>query len=395
MRVITSSPSMELSGANILMANLLDQFQKTGVETEWMLTGHNPIDDDSWMGHRLFGVHRFPPSPILAICERQALMLEHLRKMSPCVYLPNFDFDMACIAPALPKETSVVMIMHCDDPVYYNFVARYGQLFDAIVCVSQFVADKLRRVYPHLVERIVHISFGVDAPAELPLRHDSCDRYLNIVYCGRLTFHQKRIQDLAVIIKECYAAHLPVRFVIAGSGTDESAFCESIARALADGFVRHLGLVQNMEVLHLLDKADVLLITSDFEGLPIVLLEAMSRGCIPIVSKTESGVAELIQDGENGFLVPIGDVNGFVDAVKRLLAEPSLLARLSQAAFDRIRSGGFTVQRAALDYLELFNSLPLSVRKVSYARNSVPIVPSKYKIPTRILNRMRALLKVS
>ncbi|XHR26764.1 MAG: glycosyltransferase family 4 protein [Chthoniobacteraceae bacterium] len=386
---------MELSGANILMANLLDQFQRTGIETEWILTGHNPIDDYAWMGPRLFSVHRLPPTPILAICERQALMLEHLREMSPCVYLPNFDFDMACIAPALPEETAVVMIMHCDDPVYYDFVACYGQLFNAIVCVSQFVTNKLRNGHPHLTKRIVHIPFGVDAPVDLPLRHNKCDRYLNIVYCGRLTFHQKRIQDLAAIIRQCHDAHLPVRFLIAGTGADEKAFCESIAESLADGFVRHLGLVENTEVLNILDKADVLLITSDFEGLPIVLLEAMSKGCIPIASKAESGIDEVVQDGENGFLVPIGDVPSFIEALIRLIGDPSLLARLRQAAFARICSGGFTVQRAAADYLGLFNSLPICVRKVPIVRNGVPIVPSQYKISTRIVNKVKALLKVS
>lgn len=68
-----------------------------------------------------------------------------------------------------------------------------------------------------------------------------------------------------------------------------------------------------------LAKASFLLLTSRSEGLPLVLAEAMSRGCLPIVYDVRYGPADFITDGVDGFLVPDGDVEGIADRIERLL----------------------------------------------------------------------------
>jgi len=51
---------------------------------------------------------------------------------------------------ALSPDDTVVMIVHCDDPVYYDFMAQHGRLFNGIVGVSEFLTGKLRAAYPDL-----------------------------------------------------------------------------------------------------------------------------------------------------------------------------------------------------------------------------------------------------
>ncbi len=391
-RVVTSSPSLELSGANVLVANLLDELQKTGTPAEWIVTGRQPADDGAWLGTRQFKVHRLPPTKISDIRQRQKLLIEHLERQSPCIYLPNFDFDMACVAPALSSGTSVALIMHSDDPDYYDFVARHGELFNAIICVSEFLHRKLCTAHPEWRQRIVHIPFGVTPPLELPVRAKPPGHPLDVAYCGRLSFHQKRIQDLAEIILRCHEEHLPIRFHIAGTGPDERAFFDRIAQPLADGSVTRLGFISNPEVVKLLGEVDALLMTSDFEGLPVVLLEAMSRGCIPVVSLTESGIGEVVNDGENGFLLSIGDINGFVAALWKLSVDAELKLRLSQAAFDRIRLGRFTLERAAADYRKLFESLTGESAKWPAARTGKALVPRHYHLSSRLWAKVESLL---
>jgi glycosyltransferase involved in cell wall biosynthesis len=389
LRVIASSPSLELSGANILVANLLDQLQRTGIETEWIVTGHHPTDDAAWLGARQFKIHRLRLTRIADVQLRQKLLLEFLEERAPCVYLPNFDFDMACATPALSPANQVVLIMHCDDPVYYKFAAQHGKLFNAIVCVSEFLAKKLGAAQPELRARIVHIPFGVEPPAGLPAREKLPGQPLAVAYCGRIAFHQKRVQDLAQIINRCHAENLPVRFQIAGTGPDEKVFFESIKEPLAAGKVLRLGFLPNPDVLKLLGKSDVLVMTSDFEGLPVVLLEAMSRGSVPVVTKIESGMSELVRHGENGFLLPVGDVKSFVEVLAKLSADSALLLRLRQAAFDRITSGGFTLARAAADYRKLFESL--ADAKWQVQRNGPAIIPEHYRMRRRIFKRLKNL----
>ncbi len=393
-RIIVSSPSMELGGANKTMASLLNALKDRGCEPEWICTGHNPTSDDGgWLGERRFKMHSLPSTQLSAVRQRQALLLDHLRKCSPCIYIPNFDFDMACAVPALSPESAAVFIVHSDEPIYYDFVADYGHLFNAIVCVSRFITEKLQRLHPEWAERIVHIPFGVDCPARIPTREKEPSAPLEVAYCGRLSFYQKRIQDLAEIIRRCHLDRLPVRFRISGSGPDEKAFFQSIAQPLAEGTAIRVGFLSNAQVLDLFANSDALVITSDFEGLPAVLLEAMAYGCVPVVSHTVSGMAEVVQSDENGFLVPIGDVDGFVRALARLAAEPELRHHLGSGAFERIKTGGFTLTRAAADYENLFKALLNNPNRISYKRNCEVIVPEKYRLGAKIQKRINWLLR--
>jgi glycosyltransferase involved in cell wall biosynthesis len=392
--VVASSPSLELSGANTLIAKLLNQLQAVGLNAEWIITGHSgPVSGEAdWLGVRRFKLHQLQSTGIADVQKRQKMMLRHLEENSPCVFLPNFDFDMACAIPALSLANKAVLIMHCDDKVYYDFVTRHKNLFNAIVCVSKFLADKLRASHADLRERIVHIPFGVEMPASLAVRDTVQGRRLKVAYCGRLSFHQKRVQDLAAMINRCQAENVAAEFYIAGAGPDENEFFARIRETLAAGSVTRLGFLTNAEVLKLLDRSDVLVMTSDFEGLPVILLEAMSRGCVPLVTRTESGMDELVLNGENGFLLPVGDVTGFVAALKKLHANPETLRQLQTAAFERIRSGGFTLERAAADYNELFESLMSKDARWETKRTGKLIAPEQYKPSARILKQFKKLL---
>jgi glycosyltransferase involved in cell wall biosynthesis len=391
LRVVVSSPSLELSGANVLVANLLDQLHRTGLQTDWIVTGHNPTDDATWLGTRQFKIHRLPPTTLSNVRKRQELVRAFLEERAPCVYVPNFDFDMACVAPALSPANKVVLIMHCDDPVYYDFAARHGSLCNAIVCVSKVVANKLGAAQPTLRERIIHIPFGVEPLAELPARGRLRGEPLKVAYCGRLSFHQKRVQDLSQIINQCHTENQPVRFQIAGTGPDENAFFESIKEPLAANKVTRLGFLSNPDVLKLLSKAHAMVMTSDFEGLPIVLLEAMSRGCVPVVTQIDSGTSELIQHGVNGFLLPVGDIKRYVEVLERLSADPAMLRQLRRAAFDRIRVAEFTLERATADYRKLFESVTNAGHEWPAARNGKAIVPHQYNLRFRFRAKLKTL----
>jgi len=76
--------------------------------------------------------------------------------------------------------------------------------------------------------------------------------------------------------------------------------------------------------------------TSLGEGLPGPILEAMACGCA-VVSADNLGAKELIKDGKNGFLVPVGDIEAFVTTVRRLIADPGLRERIVGSAFNTVK----------------------------------------------------------
>ncbi|HWQ21985.1 MAG TPA: glycosyltransferase, partial [Clostridia bacterium] len=106
-------------------------------------------------------------------------------------------------------------------------------------------------------------------------------------------------------------------FLIVGDGSLRGALEES-ARGLAN--VRFLGVRD--DIPDLMAAADALVLSSRWEGLPMVLLEAASAG-LPVIATDIGGVGEVVADQETGLLVPAGDVDALGAAMIRLAGFPS------------------------------------------------------------------------
>lgn len=102
-------------------------------------------------------------------------------------------------------------------------------------------------------------------------------------------------------------------------------------------------------------KASVFLLTSHYEGLPMVLLEAFSYG-LPVVSfACKCGPRDLIKNGVNGFLIPEGDVVSFADKVSIILGDEKLREQLGNAAYQSAME--YTEEKIMSKWIHLFESL--------------------------------------
>jgi glycosyltransferase involved in cell wall biosynthesis len=120
-----------------------------------------------------------------------------------------------------------------------------------------------------------------------------------------------------------------VVFVAVGQGPDEDK-----VRALHDDLdlgdrFRILG--YRSDVPSLLTAADLFVLASKYEGYPIAVMEALSMG-LPVVSTDVGGVPDTVEEGEQGLLVPPGDPVGLAAAIVRLVGDPALRSRMSEAA---------------------------------------------------------------
>lgn len=131
--------------------------------------------------------------------------------------------------------------------------------------------------------------------------------------------------------------------------------------------VRRLGLGDSVEmpgVLHDMDAvyrdASILALTSRYEGLPMVLLEAQSYGVPAVSFDCRCGPKDVIRSGENGLLVPEGDIEGFARALLQLIQSPEALKRIGAAAYaDAVRWDRETIMQ---QWINLFESI-LSSRR--------------------------------
>jgi glycosyltransferase involved in cell wall biosynthesis len=126
-----------------------------------------------------------------------------------------------------------------------------------------------------------------------------------------------------------------VRFLVAGDGSERSAL-EQQARDLRLGDrVEFLG--QRDDVPTLLRQADVFVLPSLYEGLPVSVLEAMAAGT-PVVATAVGGTDEAVVAGETGILVPPGDPEALAKALREILSNPPLARKFVAAAKARVRS---------------------------------------------------------
>jgi glycosyltransferase involved in cell wall biosynthesis len=179
----------------------------------------------------------------------------------------------------------------------------------SVICVSPALAEAMRRVG---IANLHEIPYGV----EIPESGGHEDQPPKVLFAGRLS-PEKRIDVVA-------AATDGLPRIVAGDGP------------LRDLLPDALGFVPQRELFGLMDRTAVLLLTSEREGLPNVVLEAMARGktvvCTPV-----GGIPAVIEDGVTGLLVPVGDVEATRAAVERALSDADLRRRIGAAARERVR----------------------------------------------------------
>ena len=119
--------------------------------------------------------------------------------------------------------------------------------------------------------------------------------------------------------------------VIVGDGPSRDDLVAVAASCAVEDRVRFLGEVPTGEVAACLAAADLFVLNSTYEGLPHVVLEAMLAG-VPVVATAVGGTPEVVTHEETGLLVPASDDQALASAMRRLLADPDLGARLARAA---------------------------------------------------------------
>ena len=147
------------------------------------------------------------------------------------------------------------------------------------------------------------------------------------------------------------AAKVPAaKFFIAGGGPLKDTLAKEIADEGLDGRFTLLG--SRDDVPRLLNAADVFVLYSDTEGMPISVMEAMSAG-LPVVASDLSGIRQLIPDESFGTLLEPGDPDALAEALNSLIADPAKRAAQSAKAAKRIAEE-FSIEASCARYEEVF-----------------------------------------
>lgn len=236
-------------------------------------------------------------------------------------------------------------------------VRRTYPRLDRVVALSKGVAGDIAAYVPADAPRIAMIhNAGVDdelaARAAEPIAGLSPDRERPLVVaCGRLA-PQKGYPDLLDAFAEVHR-DLGAHLWILGEGPERAALEHRIARLGLAGAVRLLGFQNNPYPY--MAAADLFVLSSLHEGFGNVLVEAMATGTPVVATDCPHGPAEIIRDGENGLLVPPADPRALAGAMRRVLTDPALAARLAERGSARAQD--FHISRIGAEYGAMLRAL--------------------------------------
>ncbi len=268
-----------------------------------------------------------------------AVLAEHLERKG-VRHLHNHFADSSCTVAVIAAEMLGIpysFTMH--GPTEF-FAANWWHLGDKVAgarfvaaishfCRSQLMYFSPPQAWGHI--RIVHC--GVTPALYGP--HDQTPAP-TVAFVGRLD-SVKGVPLLIEAFAEVRKMHPEARLSIIGDGPERAA-CEARATALGirQATTFH-GYKASDQVAGVLRQADMLVLPSFAEGVPVVLMEAMASG-IPVVASGVAGVAELVENGISGFTVPPGDVEALAARISALIADPGLRARMGQAGRAKVEA---------------------------------------------------------
>jgi colanic acid/amylovoran biosynthesis glycosyltransferase len=346
----------DVGGVSTWMQRVLPLLQMAGVELDVHVMALDGKPGPNCAFYRKHGipVRWIPWQEHLPYAVRSFLKL--LEESQPDVYVPN------CIVPAYftagyARRSGIptVGVLHSDDSFHWGLVDEFIKgrpefRVSAVVPVSNFLESQVSSMATSLGVTVYRIGYGVPIPAKLAEPPTSVFR---LVYIGRLVEEQKRVSDVATALC-AVAQRIPnLEAWILGEGPARNAV-EDIIRKKGNGCVRLLGRVDNTNICDVLAQCHGLVLLSDYEGLPVAMLEAMATGVVPICLDVRSGIREALEHGVNGLIVK-NRAADFFSAVKAL-RDPAEWKKLSLAARETVRER-YSIEECARQWVCLLRHL--------------------------------------
>ena len=188
-------------------------------------------------------------------------------------------------------------------------------------------------------------------PIFIPLPDEDISREKEIIYVGRIEYNQKRTDRVIDVWKELEPHYPDWKLTIVGDGDDR----EDLEKRIHAYGLKRVEITGFVNPIKYYQRASILLLTSEYEGFGLVVVEAMSYGVVPVVYNSFEAAKDLITDGHNGVLVdkPFSD-SGFAEKVNELMDKPDYLNELSENG--RIVSAGYSIDRIANEWYQLMDN---------------------------------------
>jgi len=242
-----------------------------------------------------------------------------VRNRIPCVFTAH-GWAFTDGAPFLRKYLAILI---------EKFISRYCQ---KIICVSKFGKNLALKYRIAPKNKLVVIHNGVEIGNSLTSQKRTFE-YQKIIFIGRLTEPKDpcllllAFSDLSPVLKE------KSEIIIVGEGPKRKILEKFIQKNNLNNKIKLLGSIPRDKVFNLLKDSHIFVLTTNYEGLPYTILEAMSCG-LAIIATDVNGVKEAVENC--GFLVKKGSREEVKDCLKKLLENPELTQKIGRKCREKV-----------------------------------------------------------
>ena len=288
----------------------------------------------------------------------EATVLAHKLHQERITHLHNHFADSSATVAMLTSALSGIPFSYTLHGPAELFEPRHWRLEEKtarasfVACISYFCRSQAMYfsdpVHWHKL-RIIHCGVLPELYAAAQQQDLSDTDDIHCVFVGRLA----AIKGLRVLMDAFEQARVQIpglRLTLVGDGVDRAALEERAAPW--EGAVQFTGYQSQPQVAEILQTADIFVLPSFAEGVPVVLMEAMASAR-PVISSQVAGIPELVEDGVSGYLVPPGDADSLATRMIALAKDPALRQHMGAAGQQKVAQE-FNIQLEAARLLALF-----------------------------------------
>ena len=252
------------------------------------------------------------------------------------------------LAELIPAKRRIG-ILHSDWTTLRPFLQSQKELLDGVLCVSNTLMELVAECLPELSKdnRIQLIPYPIDGVPIMPNRMSLVKRPVIIGWIGRMQEEQKRVDRLPSLLKAFDDAQIDYRFELLGDGPMQ----EWLEKQLPTNRTVFHGRKSGDDYYSTLSKWDFITSVSDYEGLPISMLEALSAGVLPLYPTIGSGGDEYAEKLSSNFVWEAFQFEQAASKLNLLLKQPE--ATLHQS---RLNAVNLTARLSESEYFRIFDS---------------------------------------
>lgn len=235
-----------------------------------------------------------------------------------------------------PDEIKIISVVHSGCEFAYEANSLIKDKVDNIFCVSQDIKNIMINKYGCDKNKVLYKESPILFDDKLIKKYVDYGEPIRIGYAARIEKNPKRADLLPKFVDELEKLDVNYVFGIAGLGSYFDILKAEIDKRNLGNKVKLLGWIGHEDMYKFFKNIDIFINISDYEGVGLSMLEAMSCGAVPIETEV-CGAREFIEDSVNGYVSPIGNIRCIAESVKLLDDNRENIRKFGEKSRDIIR----------------------------------------------------------